>query len=260
VVLTLAAVLALNGADTGTISATANNLEKAFGIGNTRIGLLLTVVGLVGALFTIPAGILTDRTRRTRLLAGSIAGWAAATVISGGATSYLWLLVARVALGAVTATTGPVIASLTGDYFPAGDRGRMYGLILGGDLAGSGVGYLVSGDLSSLTTWRVAFWWLAVPSLALAWVSARRGHRKRLGPGDQPRRRAGRRGGRPARGLSGHLYPSPQGDQAVSRRPGSFGGGCALSSASGIGCSPIFRMVGSRASDAGIGSQSASTR
>src|SRR5581483_8200036 len=61
-------------------------------------------------------------------------------------------------------------ASLTGDYFPASDRGRMYGLILGGDLVGSGFGYLVSGDLSSLTTWRVAFWWLVIPSLAVAWV------------------------------------------------------------------------------------------
>jgi predicted MFS family arabinose efflux permease len=169
VVLTLAAVLGLAGADTGTISATSNNLEEAFGIGNTRIGLLLTVVGLVGALFTIPAGILTDRTRRTRLLAGSIVGWAAATVMSGAATSYLWLLVARAALGAVTATAGPAIASLVGDYFPAGDRARMYGLILGGDLVGSGFGYVVSGDLSSLTTWRVAFWWLAIPALALAW-------------------------------------------------------------------------------------------
>ena len=46
----------------------------------------------------------------------------------------------------------------------------MYGLILGGDLVGSGFGYIVSGDLSSVTTWRAAFWWLAVPSLALAWV------------------------------------------------------------------------------------------
>ncbi len=170
VALTLAAVLALSGADTGTISATASNLEQAFHVGNTKIGLLLTIVGLVGAAFTIPAGILTDRTRRTRLLGASIAAWAAAVIISGAATSYLWLLLARVALGAVTATTGPVIASLTGDYFPAADRGRMYGLILGGDLIGSGIGYVVSGDLSSLTTWRVAFWWLAVPSLALAWV------------------------------------------------------------------------------------------
>ena len=168
--LTLAAVLGLSGADTGTISATTSNLEQAFHVGNTQIGLLLSIVGLVGATFTIPVGILADRTRRTMLLASSMVFWAAATVLSGFATSYLWLLLARVALGVVTATTGPTVASLTGDYFPAGDRGRMYGLILGGDLLGSGFGYLVSGDLSSLTTWRVAFWWLAIPSLALAWV------------------------------------------------------------------------------------------
>ncbi|HEX5297505.1 MAG TPA: MFS transporter [Streptosporangiaceae bacterium] len=170
VVLTLAAVLGLSGADTGTISSTTGNLERAFHVGNTQIGLLLSVVGLVGAVFTIPAGILADRTRRTRLLGGAIVVWAAATALSGAATSYLWLLLARVGLGAATAAAGPTLASLTGDYFPASDRGRMYGLILGGDLVGSGFGYLVSGDLSSLMTWRVAFWWLTVPSLALAWV------------------------------------------------------------------------------------------
>lgn len=190
VVLTLAAVLSLSGADTGTISATAGNLERAFHVGNTQIGVLLSVVGLVGALCTIPAGILADRTRRTRLLAGSIVIWAAATVLSGAASSYLWLLLARVGLGAATAVAGPVLASLTGDYFPAGDRGRMYGLILGGDLAGSGLGYLVSGDLFSLTTWRVAFWWLAVPSLALAWLVWRtpepaRGGSSRIAAGQQ---------------------------------------------------------------------------
>jgi predicted MFS family arabinose efflux permease len=190
VTLTLAAVLAVNGADTGTISSTTNNLESAFGVGNTQIGLLLTVVGLTGALFTLPAGILTDRTRRTRLLAASIGMWAVATVVSGAATSYLWMLLARAALGVVTATTGPAVASLTGDYFTSGDRARMYGLILAGDLAGSGIGYVVSGDLSSLTTWRVAFWWLAAPSLALAWVVWRlpepaRGGASHIAPGEE---------------------------------------------------------------------------
>jgi MFS family permease len=190
VVLTLAAVLGLSGADTGTISATANNLEKAFHVGNTQIGLLLTVVGLAGAVFTIPAGIFTDRIRRTRLLGGSIVFWAAATIVSGAAASYLWLLLARVALGTMTATTGPVVASLTGDYFPAAERGRMYGLILGGELLGSGFGYLVSGDLSSLTTWRAAFWWLAPPSLVIAWMVWRlpepaRGGSSRISPGQE---------------------------------------------------------------------------
>jgi predicted MFS family arabinose efflux permease len=206
--LTLAAVLAVNGADTGTISATASNLEHAFGIGNTQIGLLLTVVALTGAVFTVPAGVLADRTTRTRLLGGSIAAWSVATVASGVATSYLWLLLSRIALGVVIATAGPAVASLTGDYFPAAERARIYGLILAGDLVGSGFGYLVSGDLSSVTTWRAAFLWLAVPSLALAWVVWRLPEPARGGseveaspggrrPGEQPdlaERAAGRSG------------------------------------------------------------------
>jgi MFS family permease len=170
VVLVLAAVLGLSGADTGTISSLTGNLERTFHVGNTQIGILLSVVGLVGAAFTIPAGVLTDRVRRTSLLAASIVFWAAAILLSGAAQSYLWLLLSRVALGAVNATAGPAVASLTGDFFPAADRGRMYGLIIGGDLLGSGIGYVISGDISSLTSWRYAIWWLAIPSLALAWV------------------------------------------------------------------------------------------
>src|SRR6185437_17020642 len=87
VVLTLAAVLGLSGADVGTISATTGNLERAFHVGNTQIGVLLSVVALVGAAFTIPAGIATDRVNRTRLLGGAIVCWAAATLLSGCATS-----------------------------------------------------------------------------------------------------------------------------------------------------------------------------
>lgn len=52
----LAAVLAVNGADVGTVASTADNLERAFGVGNTQIGLLLTIVSITGAVFTVPAG------------------------------------------------------------------------------------------------------------------------------------------------------------------------------------------------------------
>jgi MFS family permease len=114
--------------------------------------------------------VLTDRTRRTALLAASIAAWSAAIFCCGLAQSYQWLLITRIALGAVSATAGPTIASLVGDFFPAADRGRMYGLILGGDLVGTGIGFIVSGDISSVLSWRFAFWWLALPGLALAWV------------------------------------------------------------------------------------------
>jgi Major Facilitator Superfamily len=190
VVLILAAVLALQGADTGTIASTTSNLEQAFHIGNTQIGILLSAVSLVGALFTIPMGVLTDRTNRVRLLAFSIVLWAVAILLSGAATSYWWLLAARVGLGIVTATAGPAVASLTGDFFPASERGRIYGMIVGGELVGTGIGYVISGDISSVVSWRFAFWWLIVPSLALAWVVRRlpeptRGGQSQLRPGAQ---------------------------------------------------------------------------
>lgn len=187
VVLTLAAVLGLNGADTATISSTTGNLESAFGIGNTRIGVLLSVVALTGAVFTLPAGVLADRFSRTRLLAVSVATWALAMLVSGGATSYLWLLLARVGLGAVAAVTGPAVASLTGDYFPQGERGRMYGLILAGELVGTGLGFVVSGDISSVVSWRFAFWWLVPVSLALAVVVWRLAEPVRGGQSQLPR-------------------------------------------------------------------------
>jgi hypothetical protein len=60
-VILLASVLALSGADVGAISALAPQLESAFRVNNTGIGLLVTVSTLVGALATMPVGVLADR-------------------------------------------------------------------------------------------------------------------------------------------------------------------------------------------------------
>jgi MFS family permease len=159
--------LGLQGADVATLSATTNDLRRAFGIDNTAIGLLVSVTALAAALGTIPVGVLTDRTRRTRLLATSVGLWAVAMLFAGAAMSFGWLLAARAALGVVTATTGPTIASLTGDFFPARSRARMLGYILGGELVGTGVGFVISGEIAALVNWRLAFWWLVIPTAAL---------------------------------------------------------------------------------------------
>lgn len=190
VIVLLAAVLALQSADNATVGSVAVPLESSLGVGNVQLGLLVTVSSLVGALATLPAGVLIDRLPRVRLLSIAVALWSLAMVVSGLATSYGMLLVTRLGLGIVIAVAGPAIASLTGDLFPAQDRGRIFGFILFGELVGAGLGYLVAGNLAGLVSWRASFFVLAVPSVVLAIALARllpepaRGGQSRLDEGD----------------------------------------------------------------------------
>jgi MFS family permease len=183
------AVLALSGADTATVGAVAPQLEHALHIGNTKIGLLSSVALLVGAIFTIPVGFLVDRVKRLPMLSLSILAWSLASLASAFASNYSSLLLTRLALGAVTATAGPAIASLTGDYFPARERGRVYAYILGGEIAGTAVGFIISGSVASLIDWRAAFVLLAIPGFFLSRELYRtvpeplRGGQSRLEPG-----------------------------------------------------------------------------
>lgn len=189
VVVLFGCVLALNSADTATIGAVAKQLEGAMKISNTEIGLLSSVSLLIGAIFVLPVGMLVDRAHRIPMLSASIVLWSVATLASAFAGSYTTLLLTRLALGAVAATAGPAIASLTGDYFPARERGRVYSYILGGEIAGTAIGFLVSGTLADLISWRAAFVILAIPGFFLArslWRTVpepRRGGQSRLHPG-----------------------------------------------------------------------------
>ncbi|HKC20904.1 MAG TPA: MFS transporter [Gaiellaceae bacterium] len=169
VIVLLAAVLALSSADATTVGAAATPLRHALGINNTDIGLLVTVTSLVAALTSLPFGVLADRVRRTRMLGVAIVFWGVAMIWSATVSSFGDLLLTRVALGAVTAAAGPVVASLVGDYFAAAERGRVYGYILAGELAGAGVGFAVTGDIAAVS-WRAAFVLLALPALVLAWL------------------------------------------------------------------------------------------
>jgi predicted MFS family arabinose efflux permease len=168
VIIMLACVLGLDSADKATVGAVAVQLKHALHVGNFDIGLLVTASTAIGALATLPMGVLTDRIHRTHLLAAAIVVWSAAMAVSGAANSYLMLLLTRLALGAVIATAAPVVASLTGDYFHPGERGKIWGYILTGELVGAGFGILVSGDVAAVLSWRASFWVLAAISLILA--------------------------------------------------------------------------------------------
>jgi predicted MFS family arabinose efflux permease len=100
---------------------------------------------------------------------------------------------------------------LTGDLFPADQRGRINGYILSGELVGGGIGFLLSGEVAALLSWRWAFWVLTLPGLLLAaaiWrllPEPRRGATSRLG---EARSGAGN-GANPALAAARRIEPDP---------------------------------------------------
>ncbi len=172
VIVVLACVLGLSGADAATVGASATELRHGLHITNTDVGLLVTVTALVGAVATLPFGVLADKVRRTRTLGLAIVLWGGAMLWSASVSNFHQLLVARLFLGAVVAAAGPLVASLVGDWFAAAERGRVYGFILAGELLGAGFGFAVTGDIAALS-WRAAFIILALPAFALAWFVLR---------------------------------------------------------------------------------------
>jgi predicted MFS family arabinose efflux permease len=189
VIFLFGAVLALSSADSSTVGAVAPQLEKALHIGNAKIGLLSSVALLIGAVFVLPVGLFVDRFKRVPLLAGCIVLWSLASLASAFAPDYSTLLITRLALGAVTAAAGPAIASLTGDYFAASERGRVYAYILAGEAAGTAVGFVISGTVANAISFRLAFVIIALPGFLLARALLRtvpeplRGGQSRLHPG-----------------------------------------------------------------------------
>jgi MFS family permease len=169
VILVLGGVLALSSADTATVGASATSLRHALHISNADIGLLVAVNAVVAAIASIPFGILADRFRRTTTLGVSIVLWGAAMVWSATASSFTHLLLTRLFLGIATASSGPVVASMLGDWFASSERGKIYSYVLTGELLGGGVGFAVTGDVAALS-WRLAFILLAIPAFLIAWA------------------------------------------------------------------------------------------
>lgn len=170
----LALVLALDAADRSAVGALAPSLKDAFGIDNTQIGLLAAAFSIVGSLATLPMGVLADRVTRVTLIGVSVAVWSLVMGSTAAAVTFTMLFATRMALGILTAAAGPPVSSLIGDLYPVDVRGRVMAWVRSGELVGSGFGFLVSGLILVLFSWRGVFVAFALAGLVVAFQIARR--------------------------------------------------------------------------------------
>jgi predicted MFS family arabinose efflux permease len=163
----LAAVLSLDSADRSTLSAVEAQLEPQLGISVTTFGVLAALTPIVALVAALPLGVLVDRVVRTRLLAICTLLWVAGEVVAAVSPSLGVLAIGRVLGGFVLAGI-PAVVSLTGDWFPSGERARVYGYILSGELLGTAVGFLGTGTIGASLGWRWGFAALAALGAVVA--------------------------------------------------------------------------------------------
>ncbi|WP_432931256.1 MFS transporter [Microbispora sp. CA-135349] len=126
--------------------------------------------------YTLPfAGLLllggrvSDRTGRKRALLVGLAGFAAASVAGGAATNVTTLLVARAAQGAFGALLAPASLSLVATTFvDPKERTAAFGVFGGVVAAGSPIGLILGGTLTTSLSWH----WVFYVNVPIALVAA----------------------------------------------------------------------------------------
>lgn len=113
-------------------------------ISDEQVGYLIGwAFGLFYATIGLPLGWLADRARRTGIVAGGVALWSLATVLSGTASSFVALFGARMGVGVGEATLSPCAMSLIADSFPPERRGKPVGVYSAALALGAGIASLI---------------------------------------------------------------------------------------------------------------------
>jgi len=154
----LMAVRAVDAADRAILATVSEDVRRAFDVGDSEIGFLISAYSVVAALSALPFGFLADRWNRVRLIALGFLPWSIAMFWSGAAQTFSMMFAARIFLGSIEATNGPSTPSLLGDYYPVERRGRMFGTYTIGLIVGTALGFAVAGIVATAFDWRAAFY------------------------------------------------------------------------------------------------------
>lgn len=164
--LILAIVAFVDRADAGLVSGVLERLKADFGFGDAVAGVLLAAPVFAAALLLIPAGVLADTGRRTRILAVVLAVWSLLTLGTGLAPTLAVFFLVRILLGAANPLNGPPSASLLGDFYPPRSRTKAFGVVRVIEYIGLPVGLALGGILAAaFDSWRAAFFVMAIPGL-----------------------------------------------------------------------------------------------
>ncbi len=164
----LVLVYTFNFMDRQIVGILAVPIKADLSLTDSQLGLM---GGLAFALFYtslgIPVARLADRVSRIGIMTCALALWSGMTAACGLTHSFVQLFLARVGVGVGEAGGVAPAYSLICDYFPRSARARALSVYSFGIPIGSAAGIVTGGLLSSLISWRVAFYIVGLAGLLI---------------------------------------------------------------------------------------------
>jgi predicted MFS family arabinose efflux permease len=157
---------------TPVLALALESIRAEFGVSDRLLGLLSgTTFSFFYAFMGIPIAAWADRTSRRKVLVLAVTLWSSATALFGVATSFIWLLLARVGVATGQAGNSPPAHSLISDYFPKSERARAFSIFAMAVATGTAIANPIGGRLVDAFGWRMAFVAIAMPGLLVALVA-----------------------------------------------------------------------------------------
>jgi MFS family permease len=168
VLVILVIVYTFNFIDRQIVGILAVPIKAELHLSDSQLGLM---GGLAFALFYtflgIPIARLADRVSRTGIMTAALALWSLMTAVCGLTHSFVQLFLARLGVGIGEAGGVAPAYSLICDYFPPQERARALSVYSFGIPIGAAAGIVLGGFITSLMSWRMAFFIVGLAGLLL---------------------------------------------------------------------------------------------
>jgi predicted MFS family arabinose efflux permease len=158
----------LNYIDRNILASVLSQIQGEFEIGDTKGGFLGTVFFWSYTICSPFMGYFGDRFKRKYLLAAGVGVWSLATYGSGLAANYQQMLLARCILGVGEASYATIAPTLIGDLFRPDQRNKALTIFYIAIPLGAALGYGLGSSLSGSFGWRMTFFIVGLPGLAVA--------------------------------------------------------------------------------------------
>jgi MFS family permease len=169
VLILLTLVYTLNFIDRNLLSVIAQPVINAFNLSDSEYGFLNgPPFAIFYALMGIPIAMAADRYNRVVIIALCIAIWSVMAALCGFATSFVFLLIARIGVAIGEAGCTPPANSIIGDYFRPKSRANALGIYAMGVTIGAALANAFGGPIATDLTGTTVEAWLDGFGLASA--------------------------------------------------------------------------------------------